>query len=122
MAKQFCVYCNPLFYRKKNKLYGGIQVDGMTVLVHGTVVAGPVVATSLSVAKVLASERALTILSDATSEKTLSRLCICKQVIEVEVAPITGKEAAFDDLSDSSKDFEEVSAILTQVDLAEGMD
>lgn len=104
----------------------------MTVLVHGTAVAGPVVASSLSVAKFLASERALTILSDVTSDRALSRLCTCGKAIEVGSAdisialqegemPCTAKEATPDDLSES-EDLMEVTAILTRIELAEGMD
>jgi endoribonuclease Dicer len=114
-------------------LHGGIQIDGIAVLVHDTIVVGPVVATSLSVAKFLASERALMILSDATSEKSLSRLCICGQIMEVDIADgvpqadsqeetsVAAKEADLDDLSER-KDLEEIAGILTQVDLADDMD
>jgi endoribonuclease Dicer len=89
-------------------LHGGIQIDGIAVLVHDTIVVGPVVATSLSVATFLASERALMILSDVTLEKFLSRLCICGRIIEVDVAEgvrqadtsVAAREAALDDLSE----------------------
>jgi len=88
---------------------------------------------SLSVARFVASERALTILRDATSEKALSRLCVCGRAIDVDTAgdvgeaapqeenPVTAKEGSVDNLSES-KDLEEVAAILTQADLAEGVD
>lgn len=113
------VFYNHLLYRKGHRLHDGIQVDGMTVLVHGTVVVGPVVASSLSVAKFLAAERALMILSDATSEKALTRFCICGQATEINVAEDVGeavpqgetldtiKEAVFDDPLES-QDLEEV--------------
>lgn len=49
----------------------------MSVLVHGTPVAGPIAAPNLSMAKGLAAERARTVLSDPTSPHFLSRVCIC---------------------------------------------
>lgn len=118
---------NPSPYRKKQK--HNIQVDGIAVLVHDTVVAGPVVATSLSIAKFLASERALAVLSDATSEKSLSRLCICGEVMQVDVTEdageadpqetsIAAREMALDHFTER-RDLEEMAAIFTQVDLAE---
>lgn len=111
--------CTAVTFGKGHRLHDGIQVDGMTVLVHGTVVVGPVVASSLSVAKFLAAERALMILSDATSEKALTRFCICGQATEINVAEDVGeavpqgetldtiKEAVFDDPLES-QDLEEV--------------
>ena len=123
---------NSSHYRKKQKLHGSIQVDGIAVLVHNTVVVGPVVATSLSVAKFLASERALAILSDATSEKSLSRLCVCGQVMEVDVAegmgeagpqetPIAAEEVVLEHFTEG-RDLEEMAAHFVHVDLAEDMD
>jgi endoribonuclease Dicer len=113
--------------RKEKRQQGSLQVDGMAVLVHGIIVAGPIVATSLSVAKFLASERALAVLSDQASEKALSRLCVCGQVMKTDSAvdvqtPDIATEAFLDDLSES-QDLAEVAAILTGLDLvAEAMD
>jgi endoribonuclease Dicer len=120
--------------RKEKRQQGSLQVDGMAVLVHGIIVAGPIVATSLSVAKFLASERALAVLSDQASEKALSRLCVCGQVMKTDSAvdvrealpqeqtPDMATEAFLDDLSEA-QDLVEVAAILTGLDLvAEAMD
>ena len=47
------------------------------MLVHGTIVAGPVAAPNLSMAKGLAAERARAVLSDPASPHFLSRMCVC---------------------------------------------
>lgn len=52
----------------------------MQVELHGVIVAGPIVSTSLVVAKNLAAERALAILQDEAHNRSLSRVCICGKV------------------------------------------
>jgi endoribonuclease Dicer len=111
--------------------HDGLQVDGMAVVVHGIIVTGPILATSLSVAKFLASERALAVLSDQTSEKALSRLCVCGQAMTTESADV--QEALREETSNivggvspddllESQDMAEVAVILTGLDLAGPMD
>lgn len=103
-------------------------------MVHNTIVAGPIVATSLTVAKFMASERALAILSDPEAEKFLPRVCTCDKSMDVErnttcetgtahtegicSVPIqsTTTETPIE-LASDSEDVDEVVAILTQVDL-----
>ena len=51
--------------------------DSVSVLVHDVVVAGPVTAGNLPLAKGLASERARQVLEDPRSEFSLKRLCDC---------------------------------------------
>jgi hypothetical protein len=51
---------------------------GVTTLVHGVVVAGPIVSSSALVAKNLAAEQALSVLADSANEKSLARLCDCR--------------------------------------------
>ena len=55
-------------------------------MVHGVLVVGPIISTSLAVARFLAAERALAILKDPESEKCLTQICIC------------GREMAIDDM------------------------
>ena len=55
-------------------------------MVHGVLVVGPIISSSLAVARFLAAERALVILKDPESEKCLTQICIC------------GKEMAIDDM------------------------
>ena len=50
---------------------------GIAVLVHDQVVVGPIVSTSLTVAKFMAAERALTTLRDPGSSNSLALLCDC---------------------------------------------
>ena len=111
--------------RKKRQIRAGIDTNGIIVLVHGTVVAGPIVAMSLSVAKFVASERALAILTDATAEKSLSQLCTCDGAMDLvqEVLPADPDEndpdsiTTEDPLLDSVSELEDVEGISTQVDL-----
>ncbi|KAJ7221704.1 hypothetical protein GGX14DRAFT_670866 [Mycena pura] len=51
---------------------------GVTVIVHGVTVAGPIFSTSASVAKNLAAERAQTALKDGTNENHLPKICDCR--------------------------------------------
>ncbi|KAJ7168309.1 hypothetical protein C8R43DRAFT_983912 [Mycena crocata] len=51
---------------------------GVTTVVHGVVVVGPILSASRLVAKQLAAERAMAVLTDLANEKHLSRLCDCR--------------------------------------------
>lgn len=53
------------------------RYDAMSVLVHGTTVAGPLAARNLSLAKGLAAEHARAVLSDPISPHHLSCVCLC---------------------------------------------
>ncbi|KAJ3907181.1 hypothetical protein F5879DRAFT_796189 [Lentinula edodes] len=61
--------------------------EGMQVEIHGLVVAGPIVSTSLVVAKNLVAERALAILQDSCHQYCLSRICDCDHG---DFAPLEG--------------------------------
>ncbi|KAH8114247.1 hypothetical protein DFH11DRAFT_1596751 [Phellopilus nigrolimitatus] len=61
--------------------------DSVVVLVHDRVVAGPIFAANRPLAKGLASEEAKAVLSDATSELALHRICDCMRAEEEEAAP-----------------------------------
>lgn len=66
-----------ILHRKKTKVTEYWERDGVVVLVHGEPVVGPIVASSLTIAKFLAAERALSILRDNQSGKSLKSLCKC---------------------------------------------
>ncbi|KAF9068359.1 hypothetical protein BDP27DRAFT_1266587, partial [Rhodocollybia butyracea] len=51
--------------------------DGMQVILHDVIIAGPIISASMTVAKNLAAERALSILQDADQVHCLSRVCTC---------------------------------------------
>ncbi|KAG5651502.1 hypothetical protein H0H81_008396 [Sphagnurus paluster] len=74
--------CRKISIEKRIKVRGGIESEGMAVLVHDVVVAGPIISASLSVARFVAAERALTILKDVANQKSLLCLCKCKFGIE----------------------------------------
>jgi hypothetical protein len=81
------IYLERLFIRKNRKIASHPQQQwkkSVTVMVHGVAIADPVTARSISVAKALASERALVILRDDTSENALSRLCDCGKPMVVD--------------------------------------
>lgn len=65
------------FIRKTNEVSEAKKNDSISVLVHNIVVAGPVTAGNLPLAKGLASERARRVLEDPRSEFSLKRLCDC---------------------------------------------
>ncbi|KAJ7581534.1 hypothetical protein C8J56DRAFT_1168997 [Mycena floridula] len=60
---------------------------GMEIRLHDTVIAGPIVSTTLSVARSLTAERALSILSDSNAELYLGRVCFCQLGVQDAVSP-----------------------------------
>ncbi|KAG2020892.1 type III restriction enzyme-like protein, variant 2 [Coprinopsis cinerea AmutBmut pab1-1] len=77
--------CREISFSKNRKF----NYDAGVVLeVHGKQVVGPIVASSPGVAKFIASERALSILTDESNELALSKLCDCeenRQNMEIDV-------------------------------------
>src|SRR5258708_6885661 len=63
--------------RSKSRSQRGGANDTVVIVVHGTVVAGPVTASSLPVAKAFACSRARIVLQDPEEPRALSRLCDC---------------------------------------------
>lgn len=97
------------FHRKRSKKVKLWECDGIAVVVHGVLVVGPIISSSLAVARFLAAERALVILKNPESEKCLSRICVCGREMEIDDddmlaidSLITGDEEAADppDLED----------------------
>jgi endoribonuclease Dicer len=93
-------------------------------VVHEQVIVGPIVSASLTVAKFLAADRALAILKDPESEKSLTSLCDCAMSMDTmrSSLPVTAPGSLLvdsaelfvdtDDLLD--KDIQEVADILTR--------
>lgn len=61
--------------------------DGVAVLVHGKLVVGPIISSSLNIAKFAAAERALAKLRDPASDLNLSNLCDCALAMNVDGCP-----------------------------------
>jgi hypothetical protein len=72
------------FHRKKSKQVKLWECDGIAVVVHGVLVVGPIISSSLAVARFLAAERALVILKDPESEKCLTQICICGREMDID--------------------------------------
>ncbi|KAJ7460967.1 hypothetical protein B0H11DRAFT_2057580 [Mycena galericulata] len=70
-----CISSKHIIFKKATSQGGGSTV---TTLVHGVVVAGPIVSASPAVAKNLSAEEALSQLRDPANKKSLSRLCDCR--------------------------------------------
>ena len=88
------VQSNPLTDRK----------DSIIVHVHGKVVAGPVSAANISLAKGIASERAKVVLSDETSEFAISRLCDCMITDVPHDDDLPPDESELSELSDETEE------------------
>ncbi|KAF9484901.1 hypothetical protein BDN70DRAFT_871881 [Pholiota conissans] len=82
--------CRRLTFRTETKTTERWTREGITVAVHGQVVVGPIVSTSLNVAKFLAAERALAILRNPESPKSLSCLCDCAMSMDVMRSNLPG--------------------------------
>jgi len=105
------------FSRKRLKEVGLAEREGIVVVVHDVEIIRPVVAASAAVARFTAAERALAVLRDNDSKKSLALLCSCANSMDVtEVPKHKGpSDSSKDDLSDDLKDIAEVSEILTQM-------
>ncbi|KAJ6488501.1 hypothetical protein C8R47DRAFT_1125761 [Mycena vitilis] len=60
------------------------QEHKVTAIVHGTVVVGPVFSASALVAKNLAAEQAMSVLANSANEKSLTRLCDCREARDLQ--------------------------------------
>ena len=86
-------------------------------MVHGVLVVGPIISTSLAVARFVAAERALAILKDSESEKCLTQICNCGRAMEIDDMLIMdshfiGDETLFTDLPDNGpSDVEDVEEV-----------
>ena len=58
--------------------------EGIIVNVHDCVVVGPIVSATTSLARFAAAERALAILQDVQSTKSIKRLCTCSLAVQVD--------------------------------------
>lgn len=105
--------------------------EGIAVLVHGIVVAGPIVAASLSVARFVASERAHRVLTDLDGEHSLANICDCGKAMEIlERDSSASDETEFvptalgiphdDENPEELVDVNEVVKILLEIDLDQG--
>ncbi|GLB35495.1 putative dicer dimerisation domain containing protein [Lyophyllum shimeji] len=92
--------CSKLSFEKKVKSQGGVEREGVAVLVHGVVIAGPIIATSQSVARFAAAERALVLLQAIDGDKSLSRLCTCRKDKPAGDAGLSG---SYEDCVDDSE-------------------
>ncbi|KDR81905.1 hypothetical protein GALMADRAFT_59401 [Galerina marginata CBS 339.88] len=110
--------CRSVFFEKRVKATDLLEREGFAVLVHGNVIVGPIVSSSLNTAKFAAAERALGILRDQSSERSLSHLCDCATTMEVHgpsvLDPLAGFSSLFMDDNDplDNEDAEEVANIL----------
>ncbi|TFK34860.1 hypothetical protein BDQ12DRAFT_688964 [Crucibulum laeve] len=107
--------CRNVSFKKMQKLSGKVARDGIALLVHGIVVVGPLVSMSLTVAKFAAADRALSILQDASSQRSLAQLCNCK-TITTDVVPLVSslvlEEAPVEEFpSDNNIDIEEMEEV-----------
>ena len=74
-------------FRKSQTITEGRKTDSVAILVHNKLVAGPISAPNLSLAKGLASERARAVLEDPKSDLSLKKLCDCAKNMEVDPSP-----------------------------------
>jgi len=70
--------------------------DSVVALVHDTIVAGPILATTLALAKASASVDALAALQDEASELALQKLCDCMKVENDVASPREEREKDLD--------------------------
>jgi endoribonuclease Dicer len=100
------------------KSTGKFQTEGVTVSVHGNIVVGPIFSTSLPVAKYAAAERAMAMLKDGETDKSLAHLCDCGKHMETDnTGPASVEDGAklnnvFDEELDA-EDAAEVDRIMT---------
>lgn len=71
-------------YSRSQAILDGKKSDSVAILVHDKVVAGPISAPSLSLAKGLASERARAVLEDSKSDLSLANICDCAKKMNLQ--------------------------------------
>ncbi|KAI8999078.1 hypothetical protein BD414DRAFT_527097 [Trametes punicea] len=95
--------CNCVSFAKSQSRPELRRQDSMSVLVHGIMVAGPIPAPNLSMAKGLAAEEARRVLDDPESPHHLSRVCICgKEVTMKEDSTEAPEDVDKDELDDET--------------------
>ncbi|KAF7971447.1 hypothetical protein HWV62_21012 [Athelia sp. TMB] len=82
-----CSGCRRIAFQKSQTITDGRKIDSVAILVHNKLVAGPISAPNLSLAKGLASERARAVLEDPKSDLSLKKLCDCAKNMEVDPSP-----------------------------------
>ncbi|KAF8191429.1 hypothetical protein K438DRAFT_1675400 [Mycena galopus ATCC 62051] len=75
-AASGCISSKNIVFKKNTPTQNGQH--SVTTVVHGIVVAGPIFSASTLVAKQLAAEQTLLTLADPGNEKSLGRLCDCR--------------------------------------------
>jgi len=91
--------------------------DGVAVLVHGKLVVGPIVSSSLNIARFAAAERALAKLRDPASDLNLLNLCDCALAISVDGCPpavpliVDSTETTSDISSTDDEEDEEITGV-----------
>lgn len=97
---------------------GAVSGEGVVVTVHSTVIVGPVLASSPNVARFIAAERALTILSDPSNPLSLAKLCDCHTPMQVDaVSPDQTSTAAAPSVLDASVEMDVRGEVPVQVDV-----
>ncbi|TBU24821.1 hypothetical protein BD309DRAFT_1080474 [Dichomitus squalens] len=91
------------------------RYDCMSVLVHDTIVAGPLAAPNLSMAKGLAAERARAVLADPESPHFLSRVCTCPKKGKAAKRPPSPLPMDVPDKKELSDETTEGFAMLAQI-------
>ena len=91
----------------------------MSVLVHNTVVAGPLAAPNLSMAKGLAAERARQVLEDPESPYLLARICTCPRKTKAAKPPPEPLPLDVPDKKELDDETDEGFAMLAQILLDE---
>ncbi|KAH6919140.1 type III restriction enzyme [Coprinopsis sp. MPI-PUGE-AT-0042] len=79
VAKEGCLV-KPVF-NKPTQARGSLLAGGIPVEIHGLQVVGPITASSLSIAKFIAAERAHAVLADESSAFSLKKLCDCSAMV-----------------------------------------
>ncbi|KAJ3491957.1 hypothetical protein NLJ89_g11286 [Agrocybe chaxingu] len=96
------------------------EQEGIAVLLHDHLLVAPVVWSSLAVSKFIAAERALAVLQNTDSDRSLAKLCTCSSPMLVD-----GKDGKEGTPSTDCHDAQEVVDLLTGIgidDLIQGED
>ncbi|KAA1477124.1 hypothetical protein DENSPDRAFT_571422 [Dentipellis sp. KUC8613] len=98
--------CRRIKIPKSRSHPDSVRIDTINVFVHDVLVAGPVTATNVSVAKAFACEHARTVLQNQDSDLSLARLCDCHRAIEMDQPPSPTIDAEAQDPETAEDDTE----------------
>ncbi|TFK69658.1 hypothetical protein BDN72DRAFT_888239 [Pluteus cervinus] len=76
--------CTAVKFEKRDVEKVTARGIGIAVVLHGVTVAGPILSSSLTVARFVAAERALSVIQNTDSPKAIKKICLCGTSMDID--------------------------------------